>query len=270
MMARTQRNARHLHRKGVPLSIVRAPWPPLILILLICPFVCRAQESKTPPPEQKQQAEEKVAESVKQEPATKRMRDLPIVWLIGPYIPATGALQPLTKEQRTEVYFRQTFLTAGTYVSRAFAAGIDQARGEPSRWGGGMGGYGQRFANRYGQYLISNTIQTFGDAALGYEPRYDLCRCSGFKARTQHAILRNFITYNNTERERKLQVPLYAGSFAAGAMSRTWLPGNHNAWRDGGVSMLWQAGLGSAYNFVSEFSFDILHRLGIAKNSGRR
>jgi hypothetical protein len=251
------------------LSNICLPRPVVLLVLLISCSVCGAQETQSPPPEQKQEAQEKVAESVKQEPTTKRIRDLPIVWLIGPYIPATGPLQPLTKEQRTEVYFRQTFLTAGTYVSRAFAAGIDQARAEPSRWGGGVGGYGQRFANRYGQYLISNTIQTFGDGALGYEPRYDLCRCSGFKLRTKHAILRNFVTYDNTERDRKLQIPMYAGAFAAGAMSRTWLPGNHNAWRDGGVSSLWQAGLGSSYNFVSEFSFDILHKLGIAKNSRR-
>jgi len=268
-MAVAQRITYNNHRKGMSLSLWRA-FSPVSVVLVICCSFCGAQEASPPVTEQKQQAQEKVAESVKQEPTVKRMRDLPIVWLIGPYIPATGPLQPLTGEQRTEVYFRQTFLTAGTYASRAFAAGMDQARGTPSRWGGGIGGYGQRFANRYGQYLISNTIQSFGDAALGYEPRYDLCRCSGFKSRTGHALLRNFITYDNSERNRKFQIPLYAGSFAAGAMSRTWLPGNHNAWRDGGVSLLWQAGLGSSYNFVSEFSFDILHKLGIAKNSGRR
>jgi len=70
---------------------------------------------------------------------------VPIVWLIGPYIPPEGPLQPLTNSERTEVYFRQTFLTAGSYLARMFTAGIDQARGVPYQWGGGMPGYGRRF-----------------------------------------------------------------------------------------------------------------------------
>ncbi len=41
-----------------------------------------------------------------------------------------------------EIYLRQTFLTMGSYVARAFSSGLDQARGEPHQWGGGLPGYG--------------------------------------------------------------------------------------------------------------------------------
>jgi len=222
--------------------------------LLFTPCVsCFGQESAQPAP----------ASSTPQEikATLQKVSDLPIQWLIGPYIPSSGPLQPLTNEERSKVYFHSTFLTAGAYVERMFSAGIDQARGEPSQWGGGMSAYGLRFGNRYGQFVIANTIQSAGNAALGYEPRYDLCRCTGFWPRTRHAVARNFYTYNRTERERRPAIPEYAGSFAAGMISTVWLPGKNNPWASGGYSALEQAGLGSGYNWVSEFAIDILHKL---------
>jgi hypothetical protein len=191
---------------------------------------------------------------------------LPIEWLIGPYIPPQGPLFPLTRAQRVDVYFQQTFLTAGSYVARAFSAGIDQARGTPYQWGGGMGGYGPRFASRYGQFVIASTLHTLGNGALGYETRYDLCRCSGFWPRTSHAVARNFYTYNRTEWQKRPAIPLYAGSFGAGMIANTWLPGRHNTFAEGAYGALWQAGIGSGYNFVSEFALDILRGLGIRKH----
>jgi hypothetical protein len=194
-----------------------------------------------------------------------KMRDLPIVWLIGPYVPSDRPLQPLTAEEREEAYLRQTFLTAGSYLARLFNAGIGQARDVPSGWGGGMEGYGRRFGSLYGQFVIQSSVQAAGDAALGYESRYDLCKCSGLWPRTRHAIVRNFVTYNSTERQIRPQIPLYTGALAAGMMSSLWLPGRRSAWQEGGHSVLSQVGYGSAINVVSEFAFDILHKLGMKK-----
>jgi len=204
-------------------------------------------------------AQERVKETLQQ------IRKLPAEWLIGPYIPSSRELLPLTNEQRADVYFNQTFLTTGAYVLRGFTAGIDQARGVPSQWGGGIDGYGKRFASRYGQFIITNTLHSVGNAALGYESRYDLCRCTGFWPRTRHAIMRNFMTYNRSERELRFASPLYVGSFSAGMISSVWFPRPHDVWRDGAYAAIGQAGWGSAYNWVSEFSIDILRRL-----TGRR
>ena len=194
-----------------------------------------------------------------------KLARMPIEWLVGPYIPVQGALQPLTNEQRADVYARQTFLTAGSYVARVFSAGFDQARGEPYQWGGGMSGYGKRLAARYGEFVIRNSLTAAGDAALGYEPRYDLCRCSGFWPRTRHAISRNFVAYNRTERELRPQVPMYAGAFAAGVLYGSWLPGRHNMWASGAISAVSQAGIGSGANFVREFALNIQHKFGSKK-----
>jgi hypothetical protein len=200
---------------------------------------------------------------------TERLGRLPIEWLIGPYIPVQEQLEALSNTERAQIYFRQTFFTAGSYVARAFSSGIDQARGEPSDWGGGFDGYGKRYAARYGEFVIQNSILSGGNALLGYEPRYDFCRCDGFWPRTRHAISRNFVAYNRSERDLRLQTPMYGGAFAAGVLYNTWLPGQHNIWKGGAYNVLSQAGIGSGYNFVSEFALDILHAIGLKRGVRR-
>lgn len=198
-----------------------------------------------------------------------RLTKLPIEWIIGPYIPVQASLEPLTNSEREEIYVRQTFLNVGSYVARGFSAGIDQARGEPHDWGGGAAGYGRRYAARYGEFVIQNTLVAGGNALLGYEPRYDFCRCDGFWHRTLHAVSRNFVAYDRSERNLHPQIPTYAGAYAAGVIYNAWLPGEHNLWKGGAYSVLSQAGIGAGYNFVSEFSLDILHAFGLKKNVGR-
>jgi hypothetical protein len=231
------------------------------LLVLVAPL--GAQQAPKFPGEKPQDS---ASDSEKSESRTQRLRRLPIEWLIGPYIPVQESLQPLTNKQREQIYLRQTFLTVGSYSARMFSAGIDQARGEPYQWGGGFPGYGRRFAARYGQFVVQNTIVSAGNAALGYEPRYDFCRCRGLWPRTRHAISRGFMAYNNTEQELRPQVPTYTGVFVAGMLYNSWLPRDHNIWKGGAYSVLSQAGIGSAYNIVSEFSLDILHKFGVKKH----
>ena len=195
-----------------------------------------------------------------------KIKDQPIVWLIGPYVSQQTALTPLTLRERREVYVRQTYLNAGAYFARGFAAGIDQARGIPYEWGGGIGGYGKRYASHFGQFAIGNSLVAAGNAVLGYEPRYDVCRCTGFWPRTRHAIVRNFVTYNQTEQQLRPQIPLYGGTFAAGVIASTWKPANNrSAWKDGMYASLAQAGYGVAVNWVREFALDILRKSGAKK-----
>ena len=225
------------------------------MMLLLIPWSCSSQESSQSEPQASK------SEPGKLKVALQEVRELPAEWLIGPYIPSSAPLIPLTNEQRAEVCVRQTFLTANAYILRMFAAGVDQARGTPSQWGGGMAGYGPRFGSRYGVFVIANGFHSVGNAALGYESRYDLCHCGGFWPRTRHAIVRNFVTYDRTERHLRPAIPLYAGSFGAGMIETAWLPGQRNVWKEGAYATLGQAGFGSIYNWASEFSIDILRKI---------
>src|SRR5579864_3183544 len=161
------------------------------------------------------------AEATKQlaEQGLVHMRDWEQSWLTGVFVEEGQPLVALTSEQRQQIYLRQTLITPGAYLKRMFAAGIDQARGTPSQWDDGWGGYAERFASREGQFIAANSLAALANAKLGYEVRYDLCRCHGLWPRTRHAILRNFLTYDRTELERRPQLGLYAGAFGGGLIS---------------------------------------------------
>jgi len=183
-------------------------------------------------------------------------------WLTGVFVKQGETMTPLTGPQRRELYLQQTLITPGAYMKRMFSAGIDQARGVPSEWDDGWGGYMERFASHEGQFITANSLAALGNAALKYEPRYDRCQCKGFWPRTKHALVRNFVTFNETEVERRPQLGLYGGAFAAGLISTSWKPGPRNAFAEGGRGMLGQAAYGSLLNFFIEFAGEINRKIG--------
>ena len=204
------------------------------------------------------------------EKALVKARDWESGWFTGVFVPRGEVLSPLTAVQRREYYLQQTLATPGAYTKRMFAAGIDQARGSPPQWQGGIGGYGERFASREGQFISANTLAFLGNAALGYEPRYDQCQCSGLWPRARHAILRNFVTYNHSEQELRPQFGLYAGSFAGGLISTAWKPRPRNAFAEGGRAMLGQAAYGTLLNLFIEFAGDINRKIGADRKQARK
>ena len=101
-----------------------------------------------------------------------------------------------------------------------------------------------------------NSLTATGNGLLHYEPRYDRCRCSGLWPRTRHAVLRNFLTYNRTEKDLRPQFALYGAAFSSALISSTWKPGS-GVWQKGSYGMLTQAGFGVLSNWVGEFAPEI-------------
>jgi hypothetical protein len=201
------------------------------------------------------------------EAALLKARDWESGWVTGVYVEEGKTMIPLSLKQRREIYLEQTLTTPGAYMKRMFAAGIDQARGVPSQWDDGWDGYVERFASREGQFIAANTLAYLGNVAMKYEPRYDQCRCTGFWPRTRHAIMRNFLTYNETEQDLRPQWALYGGSFGGGLLSTAWKPHPRNGFAEGGRAMLGQAGYGALLNFFIEFSTDINRTIGAHKKA---
>jgi hypothetical protein len=190
-----------------------------------------------------------------------KVRDWEIGWFTGPYISRSHKRVALTAKQRRDIYLEQTFTTSSAYFKRLFAASFDQMRHSPAQWPEGWGGFGERFASREGQFFAADSLAAAGNAALKYEPRYDQCRCSGFRRRTWHAILRNFVTYNESEEHLRPQWALYGGAFGGGVIATSWKPHPRNALANGGIAALEQTGYGSAINFLIEFSGEINRKL---------
>jgi hypothetical protein len=233
-------------------------------------------QTSTPPKKQEGPEAERLA--VEAAGMTRKMGELALVrardwesgWLTGVFVGKGQTMTPLTAVQRREVYLQQTLTTPGAYMKRMFAAGIDQARGVPSQWDDGWGGYFERFASREGQFITANSLAALGNAKLKYEPRYDRCQCKGLWPRTRHAIVRNFITFNETEVEHRPQWALYGGAFGGGLVSAAWKPHPRNAFADGGIAMLGQAGYGALLNFFIEFAGEINSKIGVPKQQTPR
>ena len=194
-----------------------------------------------------------------------KMRDWETEWLVGAYVSRNHQLVTLTGEQRRKLYLQQTVLTPGAYLKRMFDATIDQERGVPHQWDDGWAGYTERWWSREGQFIAANSLTALGDAKLGYEPRYDQCRCRGFWPRTRHAVVRNFVTYDRSEQQMRPQWAEYGGAFGAGMIATAWLPKPRNAFAEGGWGALGQAGWGVLANFFTEFAVDINRKLGAKK-----
>ncbi len=219
------------------------PWAvAFVSMTLVCPGVpsCLAQENKTPSGE------------------TSQTEQVNVNWLYGAYVPKEVPLIPLTGKYRFKLFVAQSFTTPGIYIKATAFSASDQIHESPAAWGGGIEGYGRRFASRYGQSFIQNVLSATGNAILRYEPRYDRCRCTGFWPRTGHAFMRNFVTYNRTEKEIRPHIALYAGALGSGAVSSLWFPGKPSPWVEGYQAMITQAGWGLAANWIGEFAPDIV------------
>jgi hypothetical protein len=194
------------------------------------------------------------------EQSVQGAQQLKVNFIYGAYVPKDVPLVSLTGHQRAHLFVLQTFTTPGIYVKTTFLALMNQAGGTPYEWGGGFEGFGRRLASSYARSSIQNVFSTGGNAALRYEPRYDRCRCVGFGPRTKHALMRNFVTYNQTEKELRPQFALYGAAFGAGMLSSLWQP-KHQLWTDGSRGVEAQVGLGMVSNWIAEFAPEIERRL---------
>ncbi|MGO9168410.1 MAG: hypothetical protein ACLP56_16210 [Candidatus Sulfotelmatobacter sp.] len=222
-------------------------------------------ESKKPGESQKKDQSGNPVEFVEHKTKREllRARDWESGWIAGEYVGRNRTRVTPTREEREVIYLRETLITPEAYMKRMFAAGIDQARGVPYQWDDGWGGYAERFASREGQFIAANSLAALGNAKLGYEVRYDQCKCQGLWRRTRHAFIRNLVTYDRSEEHLRPQLALYAGAFGGGMIATAWKPSPKNAFTNGGRAAAEQVGWGTLLNFVTEFSWEINRRQGV-------
>lgn len=195
-----------------------------------------------------------------QEAATPE-NQLAVNWLYGAYVPKDAPLVALTGEERFKLFVRQSFTTPGIYIKTGFFSLHDQVENVPPEWGDGIEGFGKRLGTRQTQYLLQNAFTSLGNAAVGWEPRYDRCRCVGFWPRTRHALARNFVTYDRSEQHLRPQIMPYVASFGSGAIVATWEPANTQVLTKGYQSAVTQVWWGSMSNMLGEFAPDVMRQL---------
>jgi hypothetical protein len=200
--------------------------------------------------------------SVPAAPVTSVNTTLPVNWIYGAYLPKDAAIQPLTGNERFKLYLRQTYTTPGIYVKTGLFAIHDQAKETQPEWGDGISGFGKRIGSLQAGNIIQNSLTSLGNAAVGFEPRYDRCRCAGTWPRIRHAVVRNFITYGGgDDKAIRPQIMSYAAAFGAGVTVASWEPNYSSVLPKGYQSVVTQAWVGVAVDALAEFAPDIKRML---------
>jgi hypothetical protein len=189
------------------------------------------------------------------EPTTDKQ--VKVNWLYGSYVPKEAPLRSLNRDERVKLYIGQTYTTWGLYLKSTLFAVSDQARDRYPEWGDGFEGFAKRLGTRHSQFIVQNSVISLGDGLVGWEPRYDRCRCSGFWSRTRHAIVRSLFTYDRTERNLRPQLFPYAGAFVGSVIATTWEPSSPRWQVKGYQAVITQLPIGMGINWVSEFAPEI-------------
>lgn len=207
-----------------------------------------------------------VPTSVPATPETSVNSTLPVNWIYGSYIPKDAPIVPLTGEQRFNLYLRQTYTTPGIYVKTGFFAIHDQAKKTQPDWGDGASGFAKRLGSIHAGNIIQNSLTSLGNAAAGFEPRYDRCRCVGGWPRIRHAVVRNFITYGGgDDKAIRPQIMSYAAAFGAGVTVASWEPDHPSVLPKGYQSVVTQAWVGVVVDALAEFAPDVKRMLHKSK-----
>jgi hypothetical protein len=190
-------------------------------------------------------------------------KQINVNWLYGSFVPKDVPLVPLTPHQRFQLYLNQTYITYGIYIKTVLFAANGQIKNSPSEWEGASG-FGKRVLSYQGQFIIQNTITSAANAYVGWEPRYERCRCDGIKSRTWHAVKRNFVTYNSTDSSLRPQLMPYLGAAGGAAISAVaWLPGNPNPGIKAYQAAITQIFVGVTVDLVAEYAPEwgrLIHR----------
>lgn len=173
---------------------------------------------------------------------------------------------PLTADERWELYFKQSYWSVGAYVGPLFAAlALDQSTNTPPQWGGGFRGYGLRVASRVASGdVVQNSIQFPMAALLKEDVRYIASNQHGFGHRLGHAVLYGFLTYNS-HGHPTLNVANISGYYGAAAVSTLWIPGERQkvvsyAFSNGSESMALSVPVNMLQEFWPEVSRKVFHK----------
>jgi len=168
--------------------------------------------------------------------------------------------QPLTQQQRTQIYLK-TMINPFGFIKAGLSAGIDQWNDNPEEWGQGASAYGKRYANILGQYSIQRTV-TFGLSSLLHEDnRYFNSGKSGFWPRTSYALESGILARHDNGR-RYISLSQLGGVAAGAFLSRTWLPPSQSSPGAAAVSFGITMGSNIGFGVVKEFLPDLGRAIG--------
>jgi hypothetical protein len=183
--------------------------------------------------------------------------DTKVTYLFGAVLPKEARWQPLTREQRWQLYWRNTWANPGIAFRTLMPAAIGQLNNEPPEWGQGVAGYARRAGSSFGTFTVGDTLRAGIAAGMGYDVRYLRCQCDGAWPRLRHAWKQVFIT-KNREGQWRPNYPVILSRPAASAISiYGWMPDSQRTTGNYLQSVAFQFGFPLAFNPLVEFGPEI-------------
>ena len=165
--------------------------------------------------------------------------------------PAVGFAQNGGTEPTLGSQYVHRLVDPGAVARSGVAAGLDQGMTNPYEWGGGMAGFGRRFASAFGTHLVRSSIHFGVSKLLHEELSYQRSGETGFGRRLKYALLSTVITRKTTTHKRTPAIGEVSGIFGGAFISRLWHPAAYHTAASGFSS----AGIG----FAAEAGMNMLH-----------
>jgi hypothetical protein len=162
------------------------------------------------------------------------------------------------KKPGKKVYLRHAF-GKGAFVTSTSGAVWDHIRTSPYEWGGGVAGFGRRFASTFSGHMIKSTVHYTVARIRHEELDYQRSGLEGFTPRLRYAVLRTVITRKTTTGESTFSSGEVAGAVTSGFLSRLWYPARLHTFSGGLASSGISLGADAGFNVAREFWPEIRH-----------
>src|SRR5664279_3727538 len=120
--------------------------------------------------------------------------------------------------------FRDKLIWRGPLLKTAVSALFNEAINSPEEWGRGADGFAKRAGNSFGQRAIKASVELGISEWTHEDLKFHRLGEGGFWSRVKHATLGTYWVRRDNGPGHPLPVGRIAGAFAAGQISRTWMP----------------------------------------------
>ena len=169
--------------------------------------------------------------------------------------------KPLTAEERVKVY-EKDLLSPFHFALAGVSAGLTQLQDTPKEWGLGAQGFGIRFANYYGEAVISDVLQMTGEDLLHEDNLYYGSGYHGVWKRMKYAIASSVLA-RGSDGTQHFSISQVGSTAGAAFISRLWQPRSSESAGDGaknfGINMATNAGINVVREFLPGITNHIFH-----------
>jgi hypothetical protein len=149
--------------------------------------------------------------------------------------------------------FRDKLIWKGPLLKTAVSALFSEAVNSPKEWGRGADGFAKRAGNFFGQRAVKASVELGISEWTHEDMRFRRLGQGGFWSRLKHATLGTYWVRRDNGPGYTLAAGRIAGAFAAGQISRAWMPDRVATFHAGMQNFGGTVGLDVGLNLAVEF-----------------